>query len=455
MNNAIVPPMRKWALSLIVPCIGLAARSVFAVGPVVALERVSIATNGTQGNGDSTQAVISADGRIVAYESYANTLVPGFVAGAPGAIFVRDRAAGTTELISGGLDGAPPLGSSFTPAVSSDGRFVAFDSTATNLVVGGTSGTQVFVRDRLLSKTILVSANDGGTDTAGGGQAVFDDNIPNWISGDGRYVVFYGYQKLTPNATNDHLHLYRRDLVANKTELVNVTPSGVNATGDSDSASISADGRFILFVSSANDIVVPNLLYSVDNLFLRDMVLGSTVSITPNFSTSGLCSGPSGDPPAYNLSRNARFTVFYSNCTDIAAGQDPQDHIFVRDLALGVTTPLRLNDDGTPGGGGIYLGISDSGRYVTGWSQATTIVPGATNLGDIYLRDRTSAHTYRISQRVDTGTSANNGSEWSTSSNSGHIAFTSSATNLVDDDTNGYADIFVATLDAVFASGFE
>jgi len=455
MSNAIVLPMRKWMLALGVLCIGLAARSAFAVGPVVSLERVSIATDGAQGNGDSAHAVISSDGRIVAFDSFANTLVPGFASGGPGAIFVRDRAAITTELVSGGLGGAPPLGSSFTPAISSDGRFVAFNSTATNLVAGGTSGTQVFVRDRLLSKTILVSVNDGGTDTAGGGQSVFSNYIPNWISGDGRYVVFYGYQKLTPNATNDHLHLYRRDLVANRTELVDVTPAGVNAAGDSNSASISADGRSILFVSSANDITVPNLPYSVDNLFLRDMVLGATVSITPNFSTSGLCPGASGEPAAYHLSRNARFTVFYSNCTDIAAGQDPQDHIFVRDLALGVTTPLRLNDDGTPGGGGLYLSISDSGRYVIGWSQATTIIPGATNLGDIYLRDRTTAHTYRISQRADTGAAANNGSGWSMSSNNGRIVFTSYATNLVDNDTNGYADVFVATLDALFANGFE
>lgn len=434
--------------------IALAPPGALAAGPVVALERISIATDGTQGNGDSSQPVISADGRIVAFESYANTLVPGFETGAPGAIFVRDRATNTTELISGGLGGAPPLGSSFTPAISADGRFVAFNSTATNLVPGGSSGPQVFVRDRQLGTTVLASVNDGGSDTAGGGSSDFDDSIPHWISGDGRYVVFHGYAKLTPNATNDYVHLYRRDIVANKTELVDVNPAGVNANGDGDGGSISADGRYILFVSYSNDIVGSSP-YFIANLYLRDMVLGSTISITPNLSTPGFCIGESGNPPVYDLSDNAYFAVFYSTCSDITTGQDPNDRIFARDLALGLTVPVRLNDDGTPGGGGSYVSITDSGRYVVAWSQATTIVTGATNLGDIYLRDRLAAHTFRISQRVDTGAAANGPSGWPVPSRNGYIAFTTLASNLVDGDTNGYADIVVATLDPLFASGFE
>ena len=440
--------VKRAAMSSFLLGIVVAETSASAIGPVVALERISIATDGTQGNGDSSQPVISADGRIVAFQSFAVTLVPGFESGGPGAVFVRDRATGTTELVSGGLGGTTPLGSSFTPAISADGRFVAFNSTATNLVAGGTTGTNVFVRDRQLGTTVLASGNDGGTDTMGGGTSDFDDGIPHWISGDGRYVVFHGYEKLTPNATNDHVHLYRRDLVASKTELVDVNPSGVNANGDSDGGSISADGRYILFVSYATDIV-GTMPFSVANLYLRDMVLGSTTSITPNVSTSGLCIGESGDPPVYNLSSNARFAVFYSTCTDITAGQDPNDHIFARDLALGVTSPVRFNDDGTPGGGGDYVSIADSGRYVVFWSQATTIVSGATNLGDIYLRDRVAARTYRVGQRVDTGAAANGASGWAVPSSNGFIAFTTYSNNLVDGDTNGYADVVVATLDSV------
>jgi WD40-like Beta Propeller Repeat len=446
--------MKRVAMSTLVLGIVVAQRSACAVGPVIALERISIATDGTQGNGDSSQPVISTDGRVVAFESDANSLVPGFASSAPGAIFVRDRAKGTTELISGGLGGALQLGSSFTPAISADGRFVAFNSTATNLIPGGTTGTQIFVHDRQLGTNVLASGNDGGTDTAGGGTSELDDTIPHWMSGDGRYVVFHGYAKLTPNATNDHVHLYRRDLVAGRTELVDVNPSGVNASGDSDGGSISTDGRFILFVSYANDVVGTSP-YFVANLYLRDMVLGTTISITPNLSTSGLCLGESGDPPVYNLSANARFAAFYSTCPDIAAGQDPNDYIFARDLSLGVTSPLRLNDDGTPGASGTYVSIADSGRYVVFWSQATTIITGATHLGDIYMRDRSAARTYRLSQRVDTGAAANGANGWPVPSNNGYIVFTTYANNLVDGDTNGYSDVVVATLDSLFASGFE
>jgi WD40-like Beta Propeller Repeat len=459
MNRTAMNPPRsslKCAIATAV-CFAFAARGALAIGPVVSLERISVATDGTQGNGESSRSVISSDGRIVAFQSYAYNLVPGFSAGAPGAVFVRDRVSGSTELVSGGLDGAPALGSAFAPAISADGRYVAFNSTSSNLVAGGTNGlVQIFVRDRLLGKTILASINDGGTDAAGGGQSSFDNYIPNWISGDGRYVVFHGYQKLTPNASNDHVHLYRRDLVASKTELVDVNPAGDNANGDSDGGSISADGRYILFVSYSGDIVTGANPYGLAGLYLRDMVLGTTVSITPNVTLGGLCQdGSSGDPAAYQLSGNAKFATFYSNCGDISASQTAQDHVFVRDLTLGVTSPLRLNDDGTPGGGGIFLSVSNSGRYVIGWSQATTIVPGATNQGDIYLRDRSSARTYRISERVDNGASANGDSGWAMASGGGHIAFTSYASNLVDGDSNGYGDVFVATLDALFASGFE
>lgn len=438
------------SLSLMLGC------SVAIAAPVIALDRISVATDGTQGNGNSSHGVISADGRFVAFDSNASTLVPNFESAGPISVFLRDRQLGTTELISAALAGQPQNGYSFSPAISGDGRYVAFNSSATNLVVGGTAaGTNVFVRDRVSGTTVQASVNDGGIDTDGGGQSVFDDEVANWISADGRYVVFHGYQKLTPNAVNGHLHLYRRDLVAHKTELVDVTPSGANGDGDGDGGSMSADGRFILFVSSSTDIVPMSNPFGDSNLYLRDMSLGTTTSITPNLSTSSYCDGGEGNLEVYDLSPNGRYAVFYADCTDIAPGQDAQDHLFVRDLWLASTSYLRINADGTPSDGGVYTTISDSGRYVVFGSQSTTIIPGATHNGDIYLRDRATASTYRISQRVDTGAPANNASELSSQSKNGEIVFSSVATNLIDNDTNGYEDVYVATLDALFSSGFE
>ena len=444
----------KYSMALVI-CLA-AACGAHASGPVVTLERVSIATDGTQGNGDSQEGVISADGRYIAFQSATNTL-----AGSAG-ILLRDRIAHTTEMVSIGVGGVAQNGLSFTPAISADGRFVAFNSSSTNLVPGGTAGTNgignVFVRDRLLGTTVQASANAGGSDTAGGGNSVLDDTTPNWISGDGRYVVFRGYPKLTPNATNDHVHLYRRDLVANTTELVDVNPSGVNANGDSDGGSISADGRFVVFVSSASDIVAGASQFGVQGIFVRDMVLGITTGMTPTLSTSGLCTlGDSGGPgDNYRLSPNGRFAAFYSNCPDIAPGQQPNDHVFLRDLVLGTTSYERFSESGAIGKGDeTYLSATNNGRFLIGETQSTTVIVGATNQGDVYLRDLAAGHTYRISQRVDTGVGGDGGSAWPMSSTSGHIVFSSAATNLVDGDTNGHIDVFVATLDNLFAVGFE
>jgi Tol biopolymer transport system component len=417
---------------LLASCLNAAAPRVMAAGPVVALERVSVATDGTQGNGDSQQGVISADGRYVAFQSETNTL-----AGSAG-IVLRDRLARSTEMVSVGVGGVQQNGLSFTPAISADGRFVAFNSLSTNLVPGGTSGTRgignVFVRDRLLGTTAQASVNDGGSDTDGGGTSVLNDTPSNWMSGDGRYVVFRGYTKLTPNATNDHVHLYRRDLVANATELVDVNPSGVNANGDSDGGSISADGRFVVFVSSASDIVIGASQFGVQGIFVRDMVSGVTTGITPTLSTPGLCtlgdSGGTGDN--YRVSPNGRFAAFYSNCPDIAPSQQPNDHVFLRDLVLGVTSYERFSESGAIGKGDeTYLSATNNGRFLIGETQSTTVITGATGVGDIYLRDLAAGHTYRISQRVDTGAGGDGGSAWPMSSTSGHVVFSSAATNLV------------------------
>jgi hypothetical protein len=156
------------------------------------------------------------------------------------------------------------------------------------------------------------------------------------------------------------------------------------------------------------------------------------------------------------LSPNGRFAAFYSNCPDIASGQTPNDHVFIHDLALGTTSFERFSETGVTGKGDeSYLSVSNNGRYLIGETQSTSVIVGATGVGDIYVRDLVAAHTFRISQRIDTGAGGDGGSAWPMSSTSGHIVFSSAATNLVDGDTNGHVDVFVATLDALFATGFE
>ena len=445
-----------------------AAPVAYALGPVVALERVSITGGGASLNGDSFNAAISADGRYVAFDSAATDLVPGAIA-APGVaaagdfpinVYLRDRAAATLELISIGLNGVAPNNFSGSPAISADGRYVGFSSTASNLVSGDTNGiSDVFVRDRLLGTTARVSLPGDGPDTAGGGATY--SQVSSWMSADGRYVIFSSSAKLTANNSNLFRHIYRRDLVANTTVLVDVNPSNVAADNDSGGdGSISADGRFVMFLSGSNDILPNANPFLTLHLYVRDMLAGVTTSLTPNLSMPGLCPSYTGQSGTYNLSGNGRFAMFDSYCTDIAVGQDPLDGIFVRDLVLGVTRPFRLNDSGAPGGypagSGVYPSISNSGRYAVAWSQTMNIVAGDTDAySDVFLHDFVAARTFRISQRADTGAPANGHSYMPLIGGAGHVVFASDASNLVDGDNNGLRDIFVATLDSVFAGGFE
>jgi hypothetical protein len=427
------------------------APAAYAVGPVIALERVSIGPDGMQLPHDSLRAAISADARYVAFDNgpasgYANT------------VYLRDRTARTTQLISVGIGGAVQNGISSNPAISGDGRYVGFQSSASNLVVGDTNATSdVFLRDHILGTTVRVSVAGDGPDTAGGGRVNQDDNVASWISGDGRYVVFISSAKLTANVTGGvQDHVFRRDVVANTTALVDVNPAGGAADAICNGGSISADGRFVLFNSQASDIIAGSNPYHNPHLYVRDMQLGITTSLTPNLSSPGICPDQAGESQAYNLSSNGRFAAFDSLCTDLAAGQQPLDHLFVRDLALGVTHLFRLNDDGSAGGDGQNSSVSNSGRYAIAWTQAKNVVPGDTDaFGDVFLHDFTTLHTWRISQRADTGEPANDNSGSPLIGAGGHVVFTSYATNLVDGDTNNASDIFVATLDEIFASGFE
>ena len=443
-------------------CAAGAQRAV-AAGAVVAMERVSVSSTGTQGNNSSSHAVISADGRFVAFDSEAPNLDPvAFDGGGPSDfgfpyyVYLRDRSAGTTELISIGDDGHIANGQSQSPAMSADGRFVGFSSLGSNVTAGDTNNTtDVFVRDRQLGTTARVSVADGGSDTAGGGTVNFGDAVPTWMSADGRYAVFQSTKKLTSNATNDQQQVYRRDLVANHTELISVNPSNVGANNISAGGAISADGRYVMFASAASDIVAgitPNFSY---HAYVRDTVAGVTTAADPGIADGNPCVAGSATNGTFALSANGRFAIYNSNCDDLVAGQDGSDSLFVRDLALGSTRYVRMGDGGVIDIGATYPSVTDSGRYVLAWSQSHDVANDTGTFADVFLQDQIALATYRISQRADTGEGGNSDSYSPSLGAGGRVVFASDASNLVDGDTNGARDIFVATLDALFSSGFE
>jgi Tol biopolymer transport system component len=228
-----------------------------------ATERVSIHSNGAQGTGESVYPSISADGRYVSFSSWASNLVAGDSNGYPD-VFVHDRQTGTTERVSVASSGIQGDEESHNPSISADGQYVSFESQASNLVSGDTNHAfDVFVHDRLSGTTERVSVETSGAEGNGNSYAPA-------ISSDGRYVAFTSYaSNLVVGDMNFAFDVFVHDRLSGMTELVSVDSSGVQGNGESAYASISADGRYVALTSHATNLVVGDTNDSYD-VFVHD-----------------------------------------------------------------------------------------------------------------------------------------------------------------------------------------
>ncbi|TVQ31480.1 MAG: hypothetical protein EA376_09390, partial [Phycisphaeraceae bacterium] len=227
-------------------------------------ERVSVSSSGEQSNGDSWNPSISADGRLVAFMSEADNLVPNDT-NDTWDVFVHDRQTGVTERVSVSTAGEQGNLWSGWPSISANGRFVAFESLASNLVPDDMNDIwDIFVHDRQAGRTELISVSSSGEQGN-----LWSAGIS--ISADGRYVAFGSEStNLVPGDTNGFLEAFVRDRLAGVTERVNVSYSGEQANGATWSApSISADGRFVAFDSAADNLV-PGVTNDTANIFIRD-----------------------------------------------------------------------------------------------------------------------------------------------------------------------------------------
>ncbi|MHC5212352.1 MAG: TolB family protein [Planctomycetota bacterium] len=232
-------------------------------------QRVSVGTHGQQAELPSFSPAVSADGTIVAWQSYSKALVAG---GNPGLqeIFVRDLVAGLTTRASVTPAGLQGNGSSWSPAISGDGRFVAFSSQATDLVPGDFNGAQdIFVHDRVLGVTRIASV------TSAGAQAT-STSLDAALSGDGRYVAYLSWAKnLVPGDTNNHTDVFVHDRITATTVRASVSTLGEQGDNHSGKPRLSWDGRFVAFHSHAVNLVDGDTNGQQD-VFLRDMRAGRT-----------------------------------------------------------------------------------------------------------------------------------------------------------------------------------
>jgi uncharacterized repeat protein (TIGR01451 family) len=349
-------------------------------------ERVSVSSRERQGNADSgligvaAYPAISADGRFVAFVSEADNLVSKDTNGTPD-VFVRDRQLGTTERVSVTSAGLQADGSSHGPAISADGRFVAFESDAQNLVPGGSpfpSGDQVYVRDRQTGTTEIVSVNAAGEQ--GNSLSTQAD-----ISGDGRFVVFSSFADNLVPGTQSGLQVYLRDRGTGTTERISENAAGEPGDGSSVAPKVSLDGRFVAFETNTGNLIGDGNHES--HILVKDRTTGAfeRVSATSTGQPADLLS----EHP--DITPDGRFVAFMSLATNLVADDtNNRRDIFMRDRQTGTVVRVSVSTAGLEGNSeSQWPSISDDGLVTAFQSNSDNLVPGAN--GGIFVHDDRAA----------------------------------------------------------------
>ena len=410
------------------------------------ISRASVDSAGNQANAESWFPSLSADGRIVAFQSMASNLVPNDTNDAWD-VFVHDFTTGLTTRISERASGQQASKNSSRPSVSADGRYVAFSS-ASGLVSNDTNMRgDVYLKDLWTGSLELISISNGGFFAESGGK-------PS-ISRDGRFVAFGSSAALIPGDSNGFVDVYVRDRQAGTMVRASVDSLGAEGNGDSMLAlSISADGRHVAFETRATNLV-PNDLNNKTDILVHDLQTGITdrVSVRSN-GTEGNdhSSGPT-------LSADGRYVAFFGGSTNLVArDRNRMQDCFVHDRLTGTTTRVSLDAFGNESQGGIRPSISANGRFVA-FDSVDKLVPEDSDPNvDVYVHDRWLGTTALVSASLQGlqspvevffpwlpplfgGATTNDGAVMSGDGKT--ITFMGEASDLVPRDLNKVQDIFV------------
>lgn len=413
--------------------------------------RVNVSSAGVQANAETSATVraqLSADGRFVVFTTAASNLVDGDTNDVSD-VFVHDRATASTVRISTTETGGQSNAHSYNGGISRDGRFVVFSSAASNLVGGDSNGvSDVFLLDRNLGMLRRISVSSTGVQANAGSSSPV-------VSGDGQVVAFQSTAtNLVAGDTNAVGDVFVHVVASGITTRASVGNGGVQADERSLAADISADGRYVSFISLASNLV-ENDSNGVFDGFVHDRLASTTQRISissagtqANLSTSSVV-----------LSANGRYAAFYSQASTLVPGDtNGADDVFVHDRVLGLTERASISSSGAPGGAESRRpSLSAEGRYVAFFSASNDLAPGAFPGFHVFVRDRLYGMTKRISVSM-AGTNTDGFSVYpSISADGQQVMFESGASNLVPGDTNGLYDVFVnqRTDDNLFAHGFE
>lgn len=441
------------------------------------ISRVSVASNGAQGDGHSgggdrifalSQASMTPNARYIAFSSDASNLKPGDTNQLPD-IFVKDMKTGGIEIISNTAYGTPgiqggPCDGSFgaqAPAISNTGRYVAFESCFDNLVPGDTNVSKdIFVHDRRTGQTLLASSpSREGSSPAG--QADSHSSLPT-ISADGRFVAFQSRAsnldpRVCPDGPKGLLGLpcnypfalrqvYVHDMNTGSTEAVGVNADGELGDGQSYHASISADGRYVAFTSRARNLVSNdhnvciNSSDSCQDVFLRDLKKNKTELISVGI-TGESANGPSGETWFTHgmISADNRYVTFDSSARDLVPSG--AGGMFVRDREVGRTERVSVDSTGQPLAANYPPTMSSNGRFVAYyWAKPCPNSPPGMNPSQFAVFDRLTGANEDGASDLEGGEPSCASGRFTIptqiSSDGRYVTFSSNANDLVADDTN-------------------
>lgn len=392
---------------------------------------MSVSSSGAQGDAYSQKPSISDDGRFVAFESDATNLVPGDSNGDRD-VFVTDRETDEVTRVSVSTTDVEGDDLSFAPSISADGRYVAFQSFASNLVVGDNNDrSDVFVHDLQTGATRVVSVGQSG-DVAN------DGSFEPSISANGRFVSFWSFATdlVLGTADDGSSDVFVRDLTSETTDLVSQSSAGVQGDAGSFESSISDGGRFVAFQSQARNLVPE------DQNFVNDIYVYDRQNDQIQLASNGIGGESDGASNRPSISPDGTKVAFHSSATNLVAGDtNGVDDVFVFERTSEATERVSTSDSGAQATDhSEFASFSPDGRFLAFHSSADDLVAGDTNgQVDVFVRDLEDDTTEIVGDVAGNETSQNA----VLSSGAAEVAFASDASNLVPGDTNAEPDVFL------------
>jgi len=398
------------------------------------LVRIARSNQTVQGNAGSSNPSINATGSLVAFESNADNWVAADTNGVTD-IFVKNLNTDKVVRISTDASGTQANGASFGPALSANGRYVVFSSAATNLVIGDNNdAVDVFRKDLQTGATIRVSTDSRGIQADGASDSAT-------ISANGRFVAFASDAgHLVADDTNAARDVFVKDLKTGKLACVSCNADGLLGNRHSLSPSINSSGRLVAFASLADNLVTGDS-NSASDIFVKNVATGALFRVT----TNALGEEADGYSLAPAISGNGRYLVFYSTANNlIANGGNFRSDIYIKDLKTGALANLSTNAQGELADAFSFNpAISANGRYVAFYSYASNLAAGDSNSSaDIFVKNLKSGAVTRLfdgslSERV-----ADKFTKPAVNGNGRFVAFESEVSTLVANDTNHAGDVF-------------